>query len=178
MQLEGGEAFFTVAHNRERPFIVKAGDVRIRAVGTAFNVRRAGTRVVVAVTEGAVDVYSVQPMRATAFTATRVTSGHSAVIDARNAAPVVATVDAARVLSWRAGRLEYINEPLSAIVADLNRYSTKRVVIGDAAVGDIVFSGTVFTDATDVWLRALPQVFPVDVSTAPDGDVVLTPRAQ
>ncbi len=51
-----GEAHFTVAHDTTRPFIVSAGHVVVRAVGTAFNVRRAATAVEVLVTEGKVQL--------------------------------------------------------------------------------------------------------------------------
>ena len=54
--LEAGEALFEVAHDAERPFVVLAGASTITAVGTAFNVRREGNRVVVTVTEGTVEV--------------------------------------------------------------------------------------------------------------------------
>ena len=59
LDLGSGVAFFTVAHDRERPFIVRAGDFYVRAVGTAFNVRNTGNRLVVTVTDGTVDVYPV-----------------------------------------------------------------------------------------------------------------------
>src|SRR5690606_34952861 len=54
--LEGGEAFFEVARDQRRPFIVQTGAITVKAVGTAFNVRRAAERVSVTVSEGAVDV--------------------------------------------------------------------------------------------------------------------------
>ena len=38
--LTRGEAWFKVAHDKTRPFIVSAGRIRVRAVGTAFSVRR------------------------------------------------------------------------------------------------------------------------------------------
>ncbi len=49
-----GEALFTVAKNPARPFIVRAGGVDVRAVGTAFSVRLDAAAVEVLVTEGRV----------------------------------------------------------------------------------------------------------------------------
>ena len=51
-----GEAYFTVAKNPGRPFVVAAGGVGVRAVGTAFNVRLDSDAVEVLVTEGRVQV--------------------------------------------------------------------------------------------------------------------------
>lgn len=56
VRLLRGEAHFTVAKNKARPFMVEAGLVAVRAVGTAFNVRLGGKEVEVLVTEGRVAV--------------------------------------------------------------------------------------------------------------------------
>src|SRR5690606_41475040 len=52
VDLRSGEAFFTVTHDSDRPFVITAGPLHIEDLGTAFNVRRTGQRVSVAVTEG------------------------------------------------------------------------------------------------------------------------------
>ena len=54
--LQRGEAYFEVRHEASRPFVVRAGDMTVTAVGTKFDVRTSAGRTVVAVTEGAVDV--------------------------------------------------------------------------------------------------------------------------
>jgi len=54
VDLERGEAFFEVAHDPSRPFVVKVGAKRVVAVGTQFSVRRDGDDVQVIVTEGTV----------------------------------------------------------------------------------------------------------------------------
>lgn len=60
IRLARGEAHFAVAKNPARPFIVTAGDVEMRAVGTAFNVRLRSAAVEVLVTEGAVKVAATE----------------------------------------------------------------------------------------------------------------------
>lgn len=59
--LLAGEAHFTVAPDAARPFVVEAGGVAVRAVGTAFNVRLAPEAVEVLVTEGRVAVGKMEP---------------------------------------------------------------------------------------------------------------------
>jgi transmembrane sensor len=56
VRLSRGEAHFTVAKDSARPFFVTAGDIEMRAVGTAFNVRLHAATVEVLVTEGSVQV--------------------------------------------------------------------------------------------------------------------------
>lgn len=54
-----GEATFAVQNDKNRPFIVDAGQVQVEVTGTVFNVRRhAEGSVEVAVTEGSVQVSS------------------------------------------------------------------------------------------------------------------------
>lgn len=60
VRLVRGEAHFSVAKNPARPFIVSAGDVEMRAVGTAFNVRLRSSAVEVLVTEGSVKVAATE----------------------------------------------------------------------------------------------------------------------
>lgn len=54
VELTRGEAHFTVTKDPARPFVVSAGSLRVRAVGTAFNVSRIEARTEVLVTEGRV----------------------------------------------------------------------------------------------------------------------------
>ena len=58
VQLIRGEAHFSVTKDPARPFIVSAGGVDVRAVGTAFNVRADAAVIEVLVTEGTVQVSS------------------------------------------------------------------------------------------------------------------------
>jgi transmembrane sensor len=172
LQMHGGEAYFAVARDRQRPFVVQVGDLKVQAIGTAFNVRNAGGRVVVAVTEGAVQVFSSFP----AQEGLRIAAGQKATWDPTDSEAVVAPADVSRTLAWQHGRLEYLNEPLHAVIADVNRYSRRKITIRDETVSRIAFSGTVFTDATEVWVQALPRVFPVEIRTNGDGSLVLTSR--
>lgn len=179
LELQGGEAYFTVAPNSQRPFVVTVGDIRVRAVGTAFNIRRAGERIVVTVAEGTVDVYQAGAGMAASTISERglrVTAGGEVAWDARaTQAPVMAAVDPAEALAWREGRLEYTDEPLAAVIADFNRYSKRPAVISTEAIGHLRFSGTLLTNVTNEWLHALPRLFPVTVREQ-DGAYIIEPR--
>jgi transmembrane sensor len=182
LTLRDGVAHFTVAHNPERPFIVRAGDVYVRAVGTAFNVRHSGERVVVTVTEGTVEVYPAasqrEPTAPPPTDALRLQAGKEVVWAAATAAaqPRVTAVDPSQALAWREGRLEYLNEPLASAIADINRYASRQIIIRDPAIGDLVFSGAVRIDSVDIWVQSIPQLFPVALQRDADGNIVLIGR--
>lgn len=156
--VDAGEAFFSVKKNAQRPFVVAAGNLRVIAVGTAFNVRRGDDRVVVAVEEGKVRV--ADSIGAESDLAT-VSAGEQAVYLANFHRVALAHIKPTDAASWREGILKYENEPLSAVAADLNRYSTRKIVINDPAIAQLPFTGTVFSSRIDDALHALVDVFPL-----------------
>jgi len=171
IQIGDGEAYFSVAHNRARPFVVHVGSLNVRAVGTAFNVRKAASHVVVTVTEGVVEVSEA----GAGSSRQQLTAGHQlSAVQGQGGQPTVAPADLSQALAWRQGRLEYQNEPLASVIADVNHYREHPVVVRDESVGRILFSGTVFTTQTDIWVKALPQVFPVRLNTGENGESILT----
>lgn len=183
LKLRDGEAYFSVTHNPQRPFVVHIDGVRVRAVGTAFNIRKAGQRTVVTVTQGTVEVYRDGDDRQLRAVAGEQVAWENAPEDreardtpARSPAPdseiKVASVDISEVLAWREGRLEYTDEPLYAVIADFNRYSQRPVEIRGDAIRHLRFSGTLFTDVTKEWLYALPHLFPVTVRKQGDTYVI------
>lgn len=165
VDLDAGEAFFRVAH-AERPFVVNAGPLRIRDLGTAFNVRRTGDRVTVAVTEGRVRV-SPTGSKDDAGTV-ELGAGREVSFDPETQAMRILDVDPATATAWRGHRLEFVNEPLSSVIDNVNRYSARPIHLADPALGKLTFTGTVEVDTIDSWVSALPRVFPVHVETYTD----------
>ncbi|MEJ1961329.1 MAG: FecR domain-containing protein [Gammaproteobacteria bacterium] len=181
IELSEGEAFFTVKHDKERPFIVIAGDLHVVAVGTAFDVLRAGHRVTVTVQEGIVDVSAGHSARAQLDAAPsqslRVPQGSQVVYDAaQGAGPTLRSIDVAATTTWREGRLEYVGEPLASVVATLNRYASHPVRMEGAGLDSLHYTGTIEVRSVDEWLRALPHVFPVEVKREADGAITIMAR--
>lgn len=171
VDLAAGEAFFQVAHDTSRPFIVAAGEVSIRAVGTAFNVRRTGERVTIAVTEGRVRIASsdgAAMAKTSGADALEAVAGQQISYDPHASGLAVVSIAPAQATLWRDHRLEFLNEPLEVVVANINRYSTRPLKIADAQLNALAFTGTVKPEALDGWLKALPKILPVRVSADAD----------
>ncbi|WP_266156663.1 FecR family protein [Dyella silvatica] len=170
VELAAGEAFFEVTHNAQRPFVVTAGDLDIHDVGTAFDVRRTGRQVTIAVTEGRVQIYrrhAAAGAKAASGDMVEAVAGQRVSYDPLKLAMNISSVTPEQATGWRNDRLEFINEPLDVVVANINRYSAQPLHIADASLQPLTFTGTVNTDAIDHWLNALPQVFPLKVSKQP-----------
>jgi transmembrane sensor len=131
--LTRGEAWFKVAHDKNRPFIVSAGRIRVRAVGTAFSVHRHYDGADVLVTEGVVETWTVGEEERRV----RVEAGSKAyVAEYEPPKPVQASADIGRTLAWREGQIVLEGETLDDAVAQFNRYNTRKLVISDPSLAE------------------------------------------
>ena len=172
IRLQKGEAWFQVAKDTERPFVVSAGDVRVQAVGTAFSVRRAGVGIEVQVTEGVVETWTVSDagrrMRLSAGSRTVIAEDGKAVQP-----PVEAAVELDRRLAWRSGQLILDGDTLEQAAAEFNRYNERQVVIADPALARERLVGRFRTNEPDSFARAVALTLGARVS-ASDGEIRIT----
>ena len=175
VRLRHGEAFFEVAKDPLRPFVVEAGDKRIIAVGTAFSVRRSGADVRVLVSEGRVRVETAgradEMLQAPLLDAGMVasTQGDAVLVQTRSAAEI------AQKLSWRTGQLTFRDTPMAEAVAEFNRYNARKLVIEDASVEELRVGGIFRATQLDAFVSLVQQGFPVQ-ARAEDDRIVLTAR--
>ncbi len=165
IELMRGRAHFQVAKDAGRPFVVAADERQVVGVGASFDVARQARGVAVVVIEGQVAVR--EPQAAAKVLA----PGRRAVFHKGPAR--IDQPDIARVTAWQNGRAVFDNEPVSVAVAEMNRYSRRPIVLGDAAVGGMVISGVYRTGDTEAFAHSLAALLPLEVDMAPDR-VVLT----
>ncbi len=154
IELEQGEAYFEVVHDRSRPFVVDAGKKRIVVLGTKFSVRRDGNDVCVIVTEGKVKAGGLL-----------LSAG--AVAEARNGQIAVrqrSLPKAEELLSWRDGYLMFDEVTLAEAVAEFNRYNTRKFVIRDSKIASIPVTGHFRSTSVEPFARLLEEGFPVRVT--------------
>lgn len=180
-----GEAHFEVQHDPSRPFIVAAGEHRIRAVGTAFNVRleRSG-RLEVIVTEGQILVTAEaragrsEPAGVNVVEA-RVGAGEQLQADGIDqqwrVQPLLQETLSSR-LAWQRGMLVFDGEPLEAALAEVARYTDVRFEIRDDALRAMRVGGFYKSGDIDGLVRSLEQNLGIVATRERDGRVVLAAR--
>jgi transmembrane sensor len=195
VQLERGEAFFEVAKDPNRPFVVSAGNKRVVAVGTKFSVRRDGNDLRVFVTEGKVRLEDDSLLASSAVPSSYESSPipDSSIVKHRDdgnvmllAAGTIARAGDSGVivqekplpevedyLSWRSGYLTFRDSPLADAVAEFNRYNERKIFIQDPSVAAIRFSGKVRPTSAEGFVRLLEDAFPIHAEHV-DGRIVLT----
>jgi len=193
IDLDKGEAFFEVAKDPLRPFVVTAGKKRIIAIGTQFSVRRDGDEVRVAVTEGTVR-YEGEPQERTkaglvqptlqAKETTKIPSTEILML----AAGTTARSEAGSVLvqqepipeleqhlTWRSGVLTFDDTPLQQAVTEFNRYNARKIVIRDAPLGALRVGGIFRATKLEAFVHLLEGGFPIRVTDT--GDTILLTAA-
>jgi transmembrane sensor len=191
VDLVKGEAFFEVAKDATDPFIVYAGDNRVRAIGTAFSVRRNSDDVEVVVAEGRVQLTTAPSLLST-LEADRSRSGKVEDSATEAVAPSVAflragsiagktksqvivreqaALEAEEALRWRAGYIVFRNTTLEQAVAEFNRYNTRKILIEDPSISTILIGGDFHPNNTEAFLALIQGGFPIRVEE--DGDRVI-----
>ncbi len=177
--LRQGEALFEVAHDRIRPFVVTTPLGEVTAVGTAFNIDVQNGAVVLDVTQGTVVVdparFSGQSNGGAATL--RVTAGQRLRLDRAPGRVVMTQSNTLVAPAWTQGRLEYRDEPLRAVIADVNRYATRPIVIADPEVEALAYTGTVQIGAVESWISGLAAVFPLSVDSDRQNRIVLSAKS-
>ena len=198
IDLNKGEAFFDVAHDRSRPFVVYAGNKRVMAVGTKFSVRRDSDDVQVVVTEGSVSLATAAPhilpsrgagpdgsgelvpeiagaKPSTGLALPPVTLLRAGTV-ARTASTEVlihrqTATESEALLSWRNGYVAFRDTTLADAVKEFNRYNTRKMVIDDPTIADIRIGGNFRANNIDAFLWLLQNGFPIAIEQ--DSDKVI-----
>jgi transmembrane sensor len=163
--LDRGEAYFEVAHDAGRPFVVHVGQRQVTVLGTKFSVRREGDRIEVDVVDGRVRVNTGD--RAAPPVLTR---GDRLIAEGRS---VLVTKDEGRVtgaLVWRQGLLSFDQSTLGAAAAEFNRYNRKQLVVDDPTAAAMRIGGSFEAENVEAFARLLQEAYGLKVED--DGDTV------
>jgi transmembrane sensor len=155
-----GEAFFEVAADRDRPFVVDAGGVEVAVVGTAFDMRVSRSTVTVAVRHGLVDVRGEGREAAPV----RLSAGDRVVVDRLTRRLQRDRIEPDEVASWRDGRLFVDGRTVADVVEELGRYSHGWIVFGDSRLAARRVTGLFDLRDIDRALAALVEPFDGRVS--------------
>jgi transmembrane sensor len=173
--LTHGEAFFEVAKDPARPFVVRAGHARIIAVGTRFSVRRDGDDVSVVVIEGRVRMERDEKAAAT-LPATLLAAGNIARSDAAGVLVEEKPLPVAEeILSWRSGFLVFHDTPLATAVAEFNRYNTRKIVIEDPTLAQLRIGGHFRSTNVEAFVRLLESGLPLRAEQRQDQIILRGP---
>lgn len=161
LTLVRGRAKFDVAKDPLRPFTVVAGDKIVVATGTSFSVEMVGKDVRVLLYHGRVSVLD-RGAKAGAGKELQLNPGDEMVasIGARGT-PTLTSFDRERSASWETGQLSFGDEPLALAAARMNRYSDRKLVLGDAKVAGVRVNGVFTAGDMAAFVEGVTRMNPV-----------------
>lgn len=169
LELVKGRAFFEVAKDKRRPFVVRTDKGSVTALGTAFDVRRDAAGMKIVLLEGRV---RIQPSaKAKASKPVEMAAGYEFVGD--GVAWQLTKADSAAETSWIHGDLIFDDQPLSTIVEDLNRYGGERIVIADPDVGSRRLSAVLKAGDRKLFLASVQALRLAGVKRSDENEILL-----
>jgi len=173
--LDRGEAYFDIAPDPARPFVVDAGASRVTVLGTRFTVRRDGESVSVLVEQGRVRVSArdaplapEQVVELTRNQEARAEAGHIRHAERSQ-------VQTEQRMAWRAGRIVFDGATLGDAVAEFNRYNERQLVLADRTAAALPIGGSFAPTNLDGFVRLLEQGFGLQAQA--DSERIVLSRA-
>lgn len=159
-----GEAQFEVTHDAARPFVVHVDGDTVTALGTRFQVRRNADAVVVTLLKGSVEVVQGQQQR--------VLRPDEQAHLSPGAGIRIQAIDPAQVTGWPEGWLRFRNASLGQVVEEANRYSPRKLKLGDAELAGLKLNGNFRAGDNASIALAAEQILPVRVEDHGTGIVL------
>jgi transmembrane sensor len=166
VRLSRGRARFDVARDAARPFLVEAGDRVILDRGTVFDVALGRQGVRVALLRGAVEVRGRGPVALLA--------PGQMFVERRDGRVPAVSASAAGAERWVEGMLSYEGAPLADVVADVDRYSARKLRLADPALGSLRVTGMFRAVPVEASAKALAASLRLRLSSAANGDLLLS----
>ena len=162
-----GEGYFDVAHNPEKPFIVKAGEVQVKALGTAFNVHAypEDETVSTSLIEGKVVLEKYTTGKNTRVIETMLPGEHVAY-QPLSGKITSSKGDLYKYIAWKEGKMVFDNEPITDVVAALGRKFNVDIDLADN-VKEYTYTVTFFNDPLYLILDLMAETTPITYKALP-----------
>ena len=175
VRIDRGEAYFDVAKDPTRPFLVRAGEHQVKALGTAFVVRYDAQRIAVTLVEGKVSVSSLPaasesaerpgagPRTPVAVVEETVLAPGQRLVFAKSEAPKLDEPRIDAVTAWRRGEVMLDKTALAEAIAEMNRYDQTTLIIDDPAIAELKVSGIYHTADNETFAKMIAKLYGLEV---------------
>ncbi len=169
-----GEAYFEVAHNPSKPFIVESEGMQVKAVGTAFNVRAYddGSDFETTLEEGKVLVQS--NLNGNATTVCNMDPGQHFTLNLKTKVYNLKSEESYKFVAWKDGKLIFDNDHLDKVAQRLSEWYNVDVILEDPKLAELTYNATFVDENISQILNMMKIVMPVTFveqkrEKAPDG---------
>lgn len=158
-----GEAFFSVAHNREKPFLVHApGMLDVKVLGTRFNVKTKGSLSTVVLTQGSVQVMITGD---SSSHSEKLSPGEMAIFDPEKKSITRTTADTLYYTAWRENLYAFRHESLQQVAEKIGNHFGYEIVFDREETGQLLFSGYLSYVDLEKSISTLEETFKIKIVT-------------
>ncbi|WP_163711237.1 FecR family protein [Mangrovibacterium lignilyticum] len=150
-----GQAYFKVAKNARKPFILQMGDIGLKVLGTSFNASnyKEDATIDVVLKEGKVSLFQGPYEDATSFS--ELNPGQSARYTKGHPGFNIQPADVQRITSWINGELIFRDELMSDVFRQLERWYNVKIIVSDPQINNYLFTATIKTESLKKILELL-----------------------
>jgi transmembrane sensor len=171
VQLGGGEAFFSVAKDASRPFIIDVAGASVEVLGTTFEVKVVCGAVRVGVATGVVRL-----RRRSGSRAIEIPAGRAVELGVDGAfSELVAARD---IGAWRSGILSYDNASVCEIISDANRAGGDVIRLADPSLAELRITASYPVEQRGAMLASLESALPITIERRENGEIWLRRRLE
>ncbi len=168
VELVRGEAFFSVVHDADHPFVVTAANGQIKDIGTEFDVYLQADKVLIGVQEGIVRVNANK---------SRDVSANQLLAYNRAGEFIDQPTEAVEnFTAWRHGQLVFNNRRLDEVLVELGRYHNIKLSLANSGLGSLKVSGQFEIDRLNSALDIIASTLPITIQHPSADEVVLRKR--
>jgi len=165
-----GEAFFDVAKNKEKPFIIHTGTMQTTVRGTSFNIKaytQTGQNVV-SVRTGKVEVCAQNKVLA------MLTSNKQIIYDTAKRTSETESIKASDITSWTNGSLILNNANISELRLRLKQCFNVNLQVNGQALNNAKFNAVFKTGTSlDEVMQTISVLYEIKYKTTPSGDIII-----
>lgn len=167
-----GEAYFEIAKNKDKPFIVHTNGYDVQVLGTSFNIMAYTDEQQVATTlvEGSVKITASEKEKSI-----YITPGQQAVLQENVGKIEIANVDTYQYTSWKDGLFVFKSEPLGSITKKFSRWYNCEIQFADSELENTKFTGTLRRDTDmDKLLNIISQTCQIDFTLNEENVLIIS----
>jgi transmembrane sensor len=161
-----GEAFFNVAPDKKKPFIISVNDVEVTVVGTSFNIKSENGNTEVVVESGIVRVTR-------AGKTVELNAGEKIIMDASDSTTSKEAVDDKLYNYYRTKEFVCDDTPLWKLVQVVNEAYDAKIIIGRKELNDKRLTTTFNNESLEQVLEVIRLTFDITIVKKEDGQIIL-----
>jgi ferric-dicitrate binding protein FerR (iron transport regulator) len=161
-----GEAFFNVAPDKKKPFIISVNDVQVTVVGTSFNIKSENGNTEVVVETGIVQVTK-------SGKTVELNAGEKILVSANDSSATKEKVSDKLYNYYRTKEFVCDDTPLWKLVQVVNEAYNVKIIIGRKELNDKTLTTTFYNESLEQVLEVIRLTFDITVIKKEDGQIIL-----